>query len=105
MSKISVIIPFYYNELNVAVTTSELVKNESSFPAGTVFEYVFVDDGSKDNTLAELKRFKSTYKGNVKIVKLSGNFGSYNAILAGMQYATGDCNVVITADLQDYTMS
>ncbi len=101
MSTISIIIPFYFNELNVAPTTDELVKNESRFPDGTVFEYVFVDDGSKDNTLAELRRFKSTYKGTVKIVKLSGNFGSYNAILAGMQYATGDCNVVITADLQD----
>jgi dolichol-phosphate mannosyltransferase len=60
-----------------------------------------VDDGSGDKTIEELKIFKNEYCEKVKIVKLSGNFGSYNAILAGMAHATGDCNVVISADLQD----
>jgi dolichol-phosphate mannosyltransferase len=66
------------------------------------FEYVFVDDGSGDNTWNALETFKATQpNGKVKLIKLSGNFGSYNAILAGMKYATGDCNVIIAADLQD----
>jgi dolichol-phosphate mannosyltransferase len=60
-----------------------------------------IDDGSKDGTLTALRRFKDEYPEKVTIVKLSGNFGSYNAIQAGMAYATGDCNIVITADLQD----
>lgn len=101
MPKISVIIPCYFNELNIPTTVQELKKNETLFPADVAFEYVMVDDGSKDNTLEELKKFKATYPEQVKIIKLSGNFGSYNAIQAGMKYATGDCTVVIAADLQD----
>jgi glycosyltransferase involved in cell wall biosynthesis len=101
MPKISIIIPCYYNELNIPVTSKELIANEGLFPADVSFEYVLVDDGSKDNTLAELQKFKTAYPNKVTIVKLSGNFGSYNAIQAGMKYATGDCTVVIAADLQD----
>lgn len=101
MPKLSIIIPCYYNESNIPVTSAELVSNEKNFPGDLIFEYVMVDDGSKDNTLQALKNFKTSYPDKVKIVKLSGNFGSYNAIQAGMKYATGDCNVVIAADLQD----
>jgi glycosyltransferase involved in cell wall biosynthesis len=101
MSKISIIIPCYYNELNIPVTSIELLENEKNFPEGTEFEYVMVDDGSKDKTFEALQLFKKEHPSKVKIIKLSGNFGSYNAILAGMKYATGDCNVIIAADLQD----
>ena len=101
MAKLSVIIPCYYNEHNIPVTAQELIANEALFPAEVTFEYVMVDDGSKDGTLNELKKFKNAYPDKVKVVKLSGNFGSYNAIQAGMKHATGDCNVVIAADLQD----
>jgi glycosyltransferase involved in cell wall biosynthesis len=102
MSKLSIIIPCYYNEKNIPVTSAELLRNESSFPAGTQVEYVMVDDGSGDDTLKALKQFQNQCEpGKVKIVKLAGNFGSYNAIQAGMKYATGDCHIVIAADLQD----
>ncbi|MES2779026.1 MAG: glycosyltransferase family 2 protein [Bacteroidota bacterium] len=101
MPKLSIIIPCYYNEQNIPVTTQELIANESLFPSDISFEYVLVDDGSKDNTFPELVRFKNDHPDKVKLVKLSGNFGSYNAIQAGMKYATGDCNIVIAADLQD----
>lgn len=101
MPKISVIIPCYYNEHNIPVTGEALIANEQLFPKNVTFEYVMVDDGSKDGTFEALKKFKQQFPGKVKIVKLSGNFGSYNAIQAGMKHATGDCNVVITADLQD----
>jgi dolichol-phosphate mannosyltransferase len=101
MTKISVIIPCYYNEQNIPITTKVLLENEKMFPESVCFEYVMVDDGSKDNTFVELLNFKNQYPQKVTVVKLSGNFGSYNAILAGMSAATGDCNIVITADLQD----
>jgi glycosyltransferase involved in cell wall biosynthesis len=101
MPKLSVIIPCYYNELNIPITSAELLANEKHFDSDVEFEYVMVDDGSGDDTLQALKQFKAMCPGKVKIVKLSGNFGAYNAIQAGMKYATGDCNVVITADLQD----
>lgn len=101
MAKISIIIPCYYNEYNIPVTTTTLFANEALFPVGTEFEYVLVDDGSGDNTYQALLQVKQQFSSKVIIVKLSGNFGSYNAIQAGMRYATGDCTVVIGADLQD----
>jgi glycosyltransferase involved in cell wall biosynthesis len=101
MSKISIIIPCYFNEGNIPVTGKELIDNEKLFPAGMEFEYVFVDDGSKDKTLSELLKFKEQYKEKVKIVKLASNVGAFNALLAGFSFATGDCNVILAADLQD----
>ena len=101
MTKLSIIIPCYFNGENLPVTTKELIENEKLFSEPIDFEYIMVDDGSKDNTLEELLKFKNNYPEKVKIVKLAGNVGSYNAILAGMHYATGDCNVMLAADLQD----
>lgn len=101
MPKLSIIMPCYFNDQNLPFTTKELMANERNFEADVDLEYVFVDDGSKDNTLSELLKFKEQFPEKVKVIKLSGNFGSYNAILAGMKYATGDCSVVLTADLQD----
>jgi glycosyltransferase involved in cell wall biosynthesis len=101
MSTISIIIPCYFNEHNVPETVKELLANESNFTPETSFQYVMVDDGSKDGTWKELLKFKEVYPDKVTLVKLSGNFGSYNAILAGMQHAKGDCNVIIACDLQD----
>lgn len=101
MSKISIIIPCYFNEENLPVTMKALLENEKAFPEGTNVEYVFVDDGSKDNTWGELKKIKSQNQDRITLVKLAGNVGSYNAVVAGMKYSTGDCNVFISADLQD----
>ncbi len=101
MAKISIITPCYFNEKNIPVTVNAFLENEKNFPEGTQFEYVLVDDGSKDNTVQELLKFKEQYPDKFKIIKLAGNVGSYNAILAGMKFATGDCNVILTADLQD----
>lgn len=101
MPKLSIIIPCYYNEQNIPITSKELIENESKFPTEVSFEYVMVDDGSRDGTWAELLKFKEKYPDKVQLIKLAGNVGSYNAILAGMNYATGDVNTVIAADLQD----
>jgi polyisoprenyl-phosphate glycosyltransferase len=101
MTKLSVIIPCYFNGENLPVTTQELIENEKLFDKDVEFEYVMVDDGSKDNTFEELIKFKEKFPHKVKVIKLAGNVGSYNAILAGMNYATGDCNVMLAADLQD----
>jgi glycosyltransferase involved in cell wall biosynthesis len=101
MAKISVIIPCYYNEKNIPITAQKLLENELLFEKDVEFEYIMIDDGSKDNTYNELLKFKQQYPNKIKIIKLSGNFGSYNAIIAGMDYAEGDCNVVLSCDLQD----
>ena len=101
MPKLSVIIPCYFNEDNIPVTAHELVANEANFSPEVTFEYVFVNDGSGDETLKVLCQVQVQYPGRIRIVDLAGNVGSYNAIVAGMAHATGDCLAVITADMQD----
>lgn len=101
MPKLSVVIPCYYNEANIPVTVGELVANEANFPPGLAFEYVFVNDGSGDDTLGALRRAQQAHPGRLRIVDLAGNVGSYNAIVAGLAHATGDCLAITTADLQD----
>ncbi|MFL5742342.1 MAG: glycosyltransferase family 2 protein [Flavisolibacter sp.] len=101
MPRLSIIIPCYYNEENIPITSKRLLENEKNFPAGVEFEYVMVDDGSKDGTYQALKKFQAEHPGKVVLIKLAANVGSYNAIIAGMEHASGDCNTVISCDLQD----
>jgi dolichol-phosphate mannosyltransferase len=101
MPKISIIIPCYFNEENIPITSKQLIENESLFEKDISFEYILVDDGSKDKTWEKLLAFKVTYPDRVKLVKLAKNTGSFNAILAGLQIATGNTNVILAADLQD----
>jgi dolichol-phosphate mannosyltransferase len=103
-TKLSIIVPCYGNEKNLPTTCPALIANEKNFGSGQgnlLFEYVMIDDGSVDGTFAELQKFKNNYPDKVKIVKLAGNFGMHNALQAGMTHATGDCNIVIAADLQE----
>jgi glycosyltransferase involved in cell wall biosynthesis len=101
MSKVSVILPCYFNELNIPFTSKKLIENEQLFPANTEFEYILIDDGSKDNTWNELKKFQNEFPEKVKIIKLLRNFSSTNAVFAALKYVTGDCIAIISADLQD----
>jgi polyisoprenyl-phosphate glycosyltransferase len=101
MPTLSIIIPCYYNEENIPVTSRKLIENEALFDSNVSFEYVLVDDGSKDRTWKKLLLFKQEYPDKVKLIKLAKNTGSFNAILAGLHIATGDINVVLAADLQD----
>lgn len=100
MDKISVIIPVYFNEYSLDETykllKSELNKNSAYFD----HEIIFVDDGSKDKSYDVLQKISSEDK-KVKLVKLSKNFGSYIAILAGMNFSSGDAVTYLAADLQD----
>lgn len=101
MPKLSIIIPCYFNEENIPVTAQTLIENERAFDADVEFEYVLVDDGSKDNTYEAILAFHKQYPDKIKAVKLASNVGSHNAILAGLHYATGDVCVILAADLQD----
>ena len=69
-------------------------------PTGQSYEIVFVNDGSRDGTLDEMKRLAEA-EGNITIVDLSRNFGKEVALTAGLCHATGDAVVAIDADLQD----
>ncbi|OME70381.1 glycosyltransferase [Paenibacillus sp. FSL A5-0031] len=97
--RFSIVIPIYYNELNIPHTIPRLKKLQDLVP-NYELEFVFVDDGSKDKSL-ELLLLERKKDLRVKVVKLSKNFGSMAAIQAGLHYATGDCVGIISADLQD----
>ncbi|MCC7302117.1 MAG: glycosyltransferase family 2 protein [Bacteroidia bacterium] len=101
MDKLSVIIPCYFNEENIPDTRREILALRECMKDQVEMEVILVDDGSKDRTLPLLKEFHRDHPELVRVIKLSGNFGSYNAILAGMNHATGDCTIILTADLQD----
>ncbi|TGD83002.1 glycosyltransferase family 2 protein [Hymenobacter wooponensis] len=101
MPKISLIIPCYFNESNIPVTGAELIANEARFPAEVNFEYVFIDDSSGDKTVEALHHLRSLYPDRVCVVELAGNVGAHNAVVAGLEHATGDCIAVLAADLQD----
>lgn len=98
MNKLSIIIPVYYNEMNLDDLYADLqAKVLNQLPD---YEIVMVDDGSKDNSWNIMKKIKSL-DSKVKLVKLSRNFGSHSAILAGLSVCEGDCAVIKAADLQE----
>ncbi|MFH0866502.1 MAG: glycosyltransferase family 2 protein [Bacteroidota bacterium] len=106
MAKLTAIIPCFNNEASLPILSDQLAECEKQYLAGNPideFEYIFIDDGSKDNTFNLLLSIKKRFPEKVKIVKLSGNFGSLNALLAGFHNGTGDCYVTISADLQEPT--
>ena len=99
MNKISIIIPVYYNELNIPHlydALNEKILSRTDFES----EIICVDDGSKDNSYKELLKLREK-DSRFKIVKLSRNFGSHTAILAGFAHASGDCMTMVAADLQE----
>ena len=99
LKKLSIIVPVYFNEENLPLFYPQLKKfidESNKFD----YEIVFVDDGSGDNSYAELLKLRSLDE-RIKVIKLSRNFGSHTAILAGLSHCTGDCATMISADLQD----
>lgn len=99
MALISVVIPVYYNAESLPLLIGKL-KEISMATQEDSFEFVFVDDGSGDDSF-KLLTHMAKEDPKVRVIKLSRNFGSNPAILAGLTYARGDCAVVIAADLQD----
>ena len=73
---------------------------DSFNPKELQWEFLFVNDGSKDNTLAVLRQLREK-DSRVHFVNLSRNFGKENAMLAGMDYAKGDAVIIMDADFQD----
>ena len=101
MPKVSIVVPCYFNEGNIPITTQKLIETEAAYGPGVEFEYVMVDDGSKDQTWPRILDFQAKYPDKVIAVKLSRNFGTHNSALAGLGYTTGDFIGFLAADLQD----
>lgn len=99
MKTFSIVVPIYFNALNIPHLIPRLQKLQEALP-GYRLEFIFVDDGSGDNSF-QLLAEAHKQDNRMKIIKLSRNFGSMAAIQAGLSYATGDCAGVIAADLQD----
>lgn len=100
MKTVSIVIPCYFNELNLLKTFKVLKEDVLDKRQDLQFEVICVDDGSKDNTLGVLKDLQAL-DSRIKIIKLSKNFGEFRAILAGLTHASGACMAVMSADLQD----
>lgn len=99
MKKISMIIPCYNEEGNVKLFFEDAIKTYRDSKKYKL-ELIFIDDGSKDNTLNELKEIAKTKECIVKIISFSRNFGKESVIYAGLKAATGDYTVLIDADMQ-----
>ena len=97
--KVTMIIPCY-NEQAVIPRLYSCLREVADGCTDYAWELLFVNDGSHDETLAAIKKLRSE-DGRVCYVDLSRNFGKENAMLAGFDYASGDCAVVLDADLQD----
>ena len=97
--KISVIVPCY-NEEEVLQYFYKEINNVAKRMKGLNFEFIFVNDGSKDKTLEEIKALSKEDK-RVRYVSFSRNFGKEAAMLAGLEYSRGDYVTIMDADLQD----
>ena len=98
---LSIIVPCYNEEESVPLFYQEAIKQETFFHEKDVeLELIFVDDGSKDRTVEEVKKLREKDE-RIHLVSFSRNFGKEAAIIAGLEKAKGDFTVLMDADLQD----
>jgi len=98
---LSIVVPVYFNEGSLRLLFDELQGVERQLrDLGVELELIFVDDGSRDASFSELRKIKAL-RPATRVVKLSRNFGAVHASKTGLQFVTGDCFLVLAADLQD----
>lgn len=101
MKLLSVIVPCYNEEESVADFYEELMKNSGFFKEKDLeVEILYIDDGSKDGTVREVKKLHEKDE-RVHLISFSRNFGKEAGIYAGLNHAKGDYLVVMDVDLQD----
>ena len=96
---LSVVVSVYNEELALREFYAETGKILKTLPADWDYEFLFVNDGSRDQSLSILREFAASDE-KVKIVNFSRNFGHEAAMIAGLDYAGGDGIVCMDADLQ-----
>ncbi|HJJ12639.1 MAG TPA: glycosyltransferase family 2 protein [Clostridiaceae bacterium] len=99
MKKVTIIVPAYNEEESLPFLRkrlNEFMNNIQTYE----FEILFVNDGSQDKTLELVKKWREEDK-RISYVDFSRNFGKETAMIAGLDYATGDCVIFMDADLQD----
>lgn len=98
MKKVTILIPCYNEEASLPLLyprLQELMEGQPNY----AWEILFVNDGSRDKTVEIIHQLRATDK-RISLVDLSRNFGKECAMLAGFDYAKGDCVVIMDADLQ-----
>ena len=100
MTLLSIVVPCYNEEKTILSFYQEVMKIKEQMPPLN-FEFIFVNDGSSDNTLKQLKILENKDPKQVKYLSFSRNFGKEAALYAGLKHATGDLITVMDADLQD----
>ena len=98
---LSVIVPCYNEEENVPIFYEEMMKNSAFLEQEKLeLEIIYIDDGSKDNTAAEVRKLHEKDE-RVHLVSFSRNFGKEAALYAGLKHAHGAYVCVMDCDLQD----
>jgi len=96
--KLSLVVPCYNEAENVSLFQNAVI--EAFAGCGYDYEIVFVDDGSKDATLHNLRKLYHQHRCPMKVISFSRNFGKEAALYAGMEHASGEYISLIDADLQ-----
>jgi polyisoprenyl-phosphate glycosyltransferase len=94
--KVSVIIPVYNEEGCITLLAERVINILERY---LNYEIIFIDDGSKDQTLAIIKKLHLEYP-KINFLSFSRNFGHQNALRAGIKHASGDCVISLDGDLQ-----
>ena len=94
--KLSLVVPCYNEEENIAL----FAETAERALEGVEYEIIFINDGSKDNTIGELKKLVDRKNANITVVDFSRNFGKEAGMYAGLQKANGDYISFVDADLQ-----
>ena len=99
LEKISIVVPCYNEEETLPIFYEEITKIATEMKK-VEFEFLFINDGSKDNTLNILRELSKKDK-RVRYISFSRNFGKEGGMYAGLENATGDYVAIMDADMQD----
>lgn len=100
IDRITIVVPCFNEEAALPLFYEELENTRKNLTQADI-EYIFIDDGSQDQTLNVIKKLANKDQERVRYLSFSRNFGKEAALYAGLQHATGDYIAVMDADLQD----
>lgn len=100
MEKLSIVIPCYNEQGTIPIFFKIIEQVELELKDSLIFDYLFINDGSRDATLDVLRKLSKEHP-NVNYISFSRNFGKEAALLAGLEAADGDYVTVMDVDLQD----
>jgi glycosyltransferase involved in cell wall biosynthesis len=101
LTTISLVVPCYNEQEALPIFYNTVQKSVVAKLASYQIEYIFVNDGSTDNTLREMRQLQAQDAAHVHYISFSRNFGKEAALYAGLQNAEGDYIAVMDVDLQD----